>query len=44
MVQHCFDSGQLVPVLQEWSPPAMPVQIMYPPKYHQRARLKVFIG
>lgn len=43
IVQHYFDTGQLVPVLESWSRPAMPFQVMYPPNRHQNARLKVFI-
>lgn len=43
IVQHYFDDGRLVPVLQDWSRPAMPLQIMYPPNRHQNARLTVFI-
>ncbi|MDY7560465.1 LysR family transcriptional regulator [Pseudomonas sp. 10B1] len=43
IVQHYIDEGRLVPLLQDWSRPAMPLQIMYPPNRHQNARLKVFI-
>ncbi|SDL94996.1 DNA-binding transcriptional regulator, LysR family [Franzmannia pantelleriensis] len=42
-VQPYLDAGELVPVLGEWSRPAMPFHILYPPNRHQTARLKVFI-
>jgi DNA-binding transcriptional LysR family regulator len=43
IVQPYIDAGQLVPVLQDWSRPAMPFHVIYPPNHHQNARLKVFI-
>ncbi|SDL38113.1 DNA-binding transcriptional regulator, LysR family [Modicisalibacter muralis] len=42
-LQPHLDSGELVPVLTEWSRPSMPFHILYPPNRHQSARLKVFI-
>jgi LysR family transcriptional regulator for bpeEF and oprC len=42
-VQPYLDSGELVPILQDWSRPAMPLHVIYPPNRHQNARLKVFI-
>jgi len=33
----------LVPVLADWTRPATPLHIIYPPNRHQNARLKVFI-
>ncbi|PMR77886.1 LysR family transcriptional regulator [Billgrantia endophytica] len=42
-VQPYLDSGELVPVLTDWSRPGMPFHILYPPNRHQSARLKVFI-
>ncbi|MGB3122218.1 MAG: LysR family transcriptional regulator [Pseudomonas sp.] len=42
IVQYYIDSGQLVRVLPEWSRPATPLHILYPPNRHQSARLKVF--
>lgn len=43
MVQPAIDAGELTPVLQEWSRPAMPFHILYPPNRHQNARLTVFV-
>ena len=43
IVQYYIDSGQLVSVLPDWSRPATPLHILYPPNRHQSARLKVFI-
>jgi len=42
IVQPCLDSGELVAVLEDWSRPAMPFHILYPPNRHQNARLKAF--
>lgn len=42
IVQYYVDSGQLVRVLPDWSRPATPLHILYPPNRHQSARLKVF--
>jgi len=43
IVQPYLDAGTLVPVLEDWSRPSMPLHIVYPPNRHQNARLKVFI-
>ncbi|WP_256597434.1 LysR family transcriptional regulator [Pseudomonas sp. 31-12] len=43
IVQPCLDAGELVAVLEDWSRPAMPFHVLYPPNRHQNARLKVFI-
>ena len=43
IVQYYVDTGQLVPVLQDWTRSATPLHIIYPPNRHQNARLKVFI-
>ncbi|WP_395607889.1 LysR family transcriptional regulator [Pseudomonas sp. B22129] len=43
IVQYYIDSGELVSVLPEWSRPATPLHILYPPNRHQSARLKVFV-
>ncbi|QSI30240.1 LysR family transcriptional regulator [Variovorax sp. RKNM96] len=43
IVQPCLDSGELVEILEDWSRPAMPFHILYPPNRHQNARLKVFV-
>lgn len=43
MVQPALDAGELVPILQAWSRPAMPFHILYPPNRHQNARLTAFV-
>ncbi|WP_306393004.1 LysR family transcriptional regulator [Telluria beijingensis] len=43
MVQPAIDTGELVPILQEWRRPAMPFHILYPQNRHQNARLTVFV-
>jgi LysR family transcriptional regulator for bpeEF and oprC len=43
IVQHYVDNGQLVSVLPDWSRPATPLHILYPPNRHQSARLRVFV-
>lgn len=42
IVQYYVDTGQLVQVLPQWSRPATPLHLLYPPNRHQSARLKVF--
>lgn len=42
-VQPQLSAGKLVPVLQDWSRPALPFHIIYQPNQHQNARLKVFV-
>lgn len=42
-VQPHLDSGELVAVLDDWTRPAIPFHIVYPPNRHQSARLKVFV-
>ncbi|MGI4840250.1 MAG: LysR substrate-binding domain-containing protein [Janthinobacterium lividum] len=44
IVQYYVDSGQLVPVLPEWSRPSMPLHIIYPTNRHTNVRLKAFIN
>jgi DNA-binding transcriptional LysR family regulator len=43
IVQPYLDAGQLVAILEDWSRPAIPLHLIYPPNRHQNARLKVFI-
>ncbi|MGH8409264.1 MAG: LysR substrate-binding domain-containing protein, partial [Pseudomonas sp.] len=43
IVDYYVEAGQLVPVLEDWTRPATPLHIIYPPNRHQNARLKVFI-
>ena len=35
--------GELLPVLQDWQLPAMPMHVMFPPNRHMSQRLRVFI-
>ncbi|WP_395855477.1 LysR substrate-binding domain-containing protein [Cystobacter fuscus] len=42
-VQPYLDSGELVPLLEDWSRPPLPLHVIYPPNRHQHARLKVFV-
>jgi LysR family transcriptional regulator for bpeEF and oprC len=43
IVQPSIEAGELVPVLEDWSRPAMPFHVLYPPNRHQNARLKAFV-
>lgn len=43
VVQPYLDGGQLLQILPQWSRPAIPLHVLYPPNRHQNARLKVFI-
>lgn len=36
-------SGRLVPILEDWTQPTLPVQLVYPANRHQSARLRAFI-
>jgi len=36
-------SGELVPVLEEWSTPGLPVYVVYPPNRHLSAKVRVFV-
>ena len=42
-VQHQIAAGQLVPVLQDFPPPAMEVSVLYPQSRHLSSRVRVFI-
>ncbi|CAM2187653.1 LysR family transcriptional regulator [Paraburkholderia sacchari] len=42
-VQPYLDSGELVAVLDDWTRPPLPFQIVYPPNRLQSARLKAFV-
>lgn len=42
-VQPFLDSGELVPVLENWSRPVLPFHLVYPPGRHQSAKLRAFI-
>ncbi|SEK27296.1 transcriptional regulator, LysR family [Stigmatella aurantiaca] len=43
IVQPYMDAGELVPVLEGWSRPALPLHVIYPPNRHKNTRLQVFI-
>lgn len=40
--QSHFNIGHLVPVLNDWSQPSLPIQLVYPASRHPNARLRVF--
>jgi DNA-binding transcriptional LysR family regulator len=42
-VEHQIASGELVPLLQDFPPPRMPVSVLYPHSRHLSSRLRVFI-
>ncbi|MGQ9366202.1 LysR family transcriptional regulator [Azospirillum sp. ST 5-10] len=42
-VEHQIAAGDLVPVLEAFPPPPMPVSVLYPQSRHLSARLRVFI-
>lgn len=42
-VQPYLDSGELLPLLPDWSRAPMPLHLVYPPNRHRNARLKVFV-
>jgi len=42
-VQPYLDSGQLVPILQDWRPAPYPFHVVYPPNRHLSNRVRVFI-
>ncbi|KOQ65992.1 LysR substrate-binding domain-containing protein, partial [Stenotrophomonas maltophilia] len=35
--------GELLPLLQDWRLPPMPMHVMFPPNRHMSQRLRVFI-
>lgn len=43
MVQPYIDSGQLKPVLLDWSAGGVPMHIVYPPNRHLSNKLRVFV-
>jgi LysR family transcriptional regulator for bpeEF and oprC len=43
MVRSCFAEGTLVPVLEDWEAPSLPLHIVYPPNRHLSAKLRVFV-
>lgn len=38
-----FASGRLVPLLEAWTQPSLPVQLVYPANRHQSAKLRAFV-
>ncbi|SMF19392.1 transcriptional regulator, LysR family [Azospirillum oryzae] len=42
-VEHQIAAGQLVPILEAFPPPMMPVSVVYPQNRHLSSRLRVFI-
>ncbi|MFK3971437.1 LysR family transcriptional regulator [Pseudomonas sp. NPDC087358] len=38
-----IESGQLVPVLEDWTQPSLPLQLVYPATRHPGAKLRAFI-
>ena len=42
-VEHQIAAGQLVPVLEAFPPPPMPVSVLYPQSRHLSSRIRVFI-
>ena len=43
MVHRHLDSGAMQPVLPDWSAPALPLHVVYPPNRHLSTRLRVFV-
>lgn len=41
--EHHFLSGRLIPLLEEWKQPSLPVQLVYPANRHQSAKLRAFV-
>jgi DNA-binding transcriptional LysR family regulator len=42
-VQAQLDSGLLVPLLEPWRPPALPISVVYPPNRFLSAKVRVFV-
>ncbi|WP_113396164.1 MULTISPECIES: LysR substrate-binding domain-containing protein [Rhizobium] len=40
---HQIAAGQLVPILEAFRPPPMPVSVLYPQNRHLSSRIRVFI-
>jgi len=43
VVQPLIDAGALVPVLKDWTRPALPLFVVYPQNRHLSARLRAFV-
>lgn len=43
MLQPRIDSGELTPLLPDWSPPAVPLHVVYPANRHMNTRTRVFV-
>lgn len=42
-VRTAIERGELVPILDDWRPPAYPFHVLYPPNRHLSNRVRVFI-
>lgn len=42
-VQPHIECGELLPILEDWRPPAYPFHVLYPPNRHLSNRVRVFI-
>ena len=43
MVSCSHATGELVPMLENWQPPAMPVHVLYPANRHLSTKVRVFV-
>ncbi|MFS2055130.1 LysR substrate-binding domain-containing protein, partial [Variovorax sp. CT11-76] len=43
MAQAHLDSGELVPLFEDWEVASMPLYLVFPPNRHLSAKLRVFI-
>lgn len=43
MIDEHLASGEMVPVLEDWTSPSMPVYVVYPPNRHLSAKIRVFV-
>ena len=43
VAQPHINKGSLVPILEEWSQPPLPVHVIYPPNRHLNTKIRVFV-
>jgi len=43
MIEELLASGTMVPVLEDWTTPGLPVYVVYPPNRHLSAKIRVFV-